>query len=156
MSFFSKMPRKEQIVMVLLAGILLLIIAMPVKKKEENIASEPETENTRVEEDYEERLQRRLKEVLAEVKGIGETDVFITFEDTGEKVVEKDETDTVYSRDSKGNQTPYLSSERYPKISGVLIVAQGGDSPVVVQNIQEAVQALFQVEAHKIKVMKMN
>ena len=62
--------------------------------------------------------QQRLKEVLTEVKGIGKTDVFVTFEDTGERVVEKDGTDTVYSKDSKGNQEPYLSNERYPKISG--------------------------------------
>ena len=89
------------------------------------------------------------------MKGIGKTDVFVTFEDTGERVVEKDGTDTVYSKDSKGNQEPYLSNERYPKISGVVVVAEGGEDPHVIQNIQEAVQALFQVEAHKIKVMKM-
>ncbi|MFR6275470.1 MAG: hypothetical protein ACLUL2_18865 [Blautia sp.] len=88
--------------------------------------------------------------MLAEVKGIGKTDVFVTFEDTGERVVEKDGTDTVYSKDSKGNQEPYLSNERYPKISGVVVVAEGGEDPHVIQNIQEAVQALFQVEAHKI------
>ncbi len=58
------------------------------------------------------------------------------------------------SKDSKGNQEPYLSNERYPKISGVVVVAEGGKVHVI-QNIQEAVQALFQVEAHKIKVMKM-
>ena len=70
-------------------------------------------------------------------------------------MVEKDGTDTVYSKDSKGNQEPYLSNERYPKISGVVVVAEGGEDPHVIQNIQEAVQELFQVEAHKIKVMKM-
>lgn len=157
MKLFSKMPNREQIVVVLLAGILLLIIAMPVKtKEEESQVSDTESKEVQTEDDYQEKLQRRLREVLEKVKGIGETDVFITFEDTGEKVVEKDETDTVYSKDSRGNQTPYLSSERYPKICGVLVVAQGGDSPQVIRNIQEAVQALFQVEAHKIKVMKMN
>ena len=41
-------------------------------------------------------------------------------------------------------------------MTGVLVVAQGGDNPVVIKDIQEAVQVLFQVEAHKIKVMKMN
>lgn len=158
MKLFSKMPNKEQIVVVLLAGILLLIIAMPVKTKEdeESKINDTEIQGVQNEEDYQEKLQHRLKEVLEKVKGIGETDVFITFEDTGEKVVEKDETDTVYSKDSRGNQTPYLSSEKYPKICGVLVVARGGDSPQVIRNIQEAVQALFQVEAHKIKVMKMN
>lgn len=45
--------------------------------------------------------------------------------------------------------------ENYPEIRGVLVVAQGGGDPVAVQQIQEAVMALFRVEAHKIKVMKM-
>lgn len=41
-----------------------------------------------------------------------------------------------------------------PEIEGVLVIAQGGENAVVVQNITEAIQALFGVEAHKIKIMK--
>ena len=43
-----------------------------------------------------------------------------------------------------------------PEVSGVLVVAEGGDDPVTVREITEAVQALFGIEAHKIKVMKMD
>ena len=70
--------------------------------------------------------------------------------------MEKDESQTVYEKDAKGNQSPYVASEVYPKVIGVVVVAQGGDNQVVIQNIQAACQVLFQVEAHKIKVMKMN
>ncbi len=48
-----------------------------------------------------------------------------------------------------------LFSETTPEIRGVVVVAQGGNDPVIVQQIQEAVMALFHVDAHKIKVMKM-
>ena len=48
-----------------------------------------------------------------------------------------------------------MASEIYPEIRGVLVVAQGGDDPALVQQIQEAAMALFHVEAHKIKVLKM-
>ena len=41
-----------------------------------------------------------------------------------------------------------------PEIEGVVVIADGGDNAVVVQDITEAVQALFGVEAHKIKIMK--
>lgn len=41
------------------------------------------------------------------------------------------------------------------EVTGVLIAADGADDPVTVQNIQQAVMALFQVEAHRIKIMKM-
>ena len=43
-----------------------------------------------------------------------------------------------------------------PEISGVLVVAEGGGRIKTVQEITDAVMALFGVEAHKIKVMKMN
>ena len=62
----------------------------------------------------------------------------------------------MYKKDARGNQSPYVSQEQYPQVTGVLVVAKGGDDPIVIQNIQEAVEALFQVEPHKIKVMKMN
>ena len=39
-------------------------------------------------------------------------------------------------------------------VEGVAVIAEGGDHPVVVQNITEAIQALFGIEAHKIKIMK--
>ena len=53
----------------------------------------------------------------------------------------------------KKDNSFYSSGEQ--KVTGVLISAQGADQSMVVKNIQDAVMALFQVEAHKIKVMKM-
>ncbi len=41
-------------------------------------------------------------------------------------------------------------------VEGVAIVAEGGDNAVVVRNITEVVQALFNVDSHKIKVIKGN
>ena len=61
----------------------------------------------------------------------------------------------MYEEKEDGSQTPYITSETFPEIRGVLVVAEGGDNPVLVQQIQEAVMALFHVEAHKIKVLKM-
>ncbi|MGN0422485.1 MAG: stage III sporulation protein AG, partial [Lachnospiraceae bacterium] len=37
---------------------------------------------------------------------------------------------------------------------GVVVLAEGGDNAVVKQNITEAVQALFGIDTHKIRVMK--
>ena len=60
----------------------------------------------------------------------------------------------MYEQQSDGTQIPYVSKELTPEIGGVLVIADGGDNAVVVQNITEAIQALFGVEAHKIKIMK--
>ena len=52
-------------------------------------------------------------------------------------------------------RSPYVVKELEPKVQGVVVIAEGGGNPAVQQNILEAVQALFPVEAHKIKIMKM-
>ena len=153
----EKVLKKENLAVLLLAGLLLLIIALPVK----NSGQEEEEKTTAVSEetsfrDWQSIMEEKLKLALEQVEGIGKTQVFLTCEGTETKVVEKDESQTVYEKDAKGNQSPYVASEVYPKVIGVVVVAQGGDNPVVIQNIQKACQVLFQVEAHKIKVMKMN
>lgn len=48
-----------------------------------------------------------------------------------------------------------MASETNPRVEGVLVIAEGGDSSRVKQEIIEAAQALFGIEAHKIKIMKM-
>ena len=117
---------------------------------------------------------------IQRIEGVGEVEVMITLESSAEKVVEKDrssQTDTVTesgstesTRTSKSSSTsessvyggsgnqeePYVSKEISPKVRGVLVVASGGDKAVVKQNIMEAVQALFDIDTHKIRIMKKN
>ena len=138
MKLLQGMMKKEKLVVILLLGLLLLIAALPVKEREVPQMLSEEENGTE------------------QVKGVGEAEVILTCEGTEKNLVEKDEQDTVYTKDAKGNQIPYLTSQEYPKVLGVVVVAEGGDNPVIIRNIQEAVQVLFQVEAHKIKVMKMN
>lgn len=135
-------------------------------------------------EDYAQYMEKRLEEALSEVSGVGKAKVMVTLRSTSEKVVEKDEeqeSETVTEQDSQGGtrttarssssgttvygesdsgasagQEPYVTKELTPSVEGVVVIAQGGDQPVTVQNITEAVQALFNVDTHKIKVMKLN
>lgn len=130
-------------------------------------------------ESYEEYLEKRLANALEYVEGVGRAEVVITLKSSGQKIVEKDQASSsqasseedqnggvretqnrtsdktsVYTQGSDGSQTPYISKEMTPEIEGVLVIADGGDNAVAVQNITEAIQALFGVEAHKIKIMK--
>lgn len=41
-------------------------------------------------------------------------------------------------------------------VEGVAVVAEGGGNAIVIRNITEVVQALFDVETHKIKVIRGN
>lgn len=181
--------KKDQWLIVFLAGVLLLVIAIPVNsgKKSDN-TSETQAEQTvkkqknenQSDSDYEEQMEKKLEQVLNQMDGVGRVQVMITLKDTGESVVEKDinttgntteesdsqggtrktaenqqEESTVY-QDGTQEGSPFISKETMPGIEGVLVVAQGGGDTVTAKNISEAVEALFGIEAHKIKVVKMN
>ena len=94
--------------------------------------------------------------------GVGKAEVMITLEDDGSAKLDKDikksteytQTNTViYDDDDKTK--PYVTSMEKPKVKGVLVVAQGGGNASVDSNISQAVQALFDVEVHKITIAKM-
>lgn len=182
----AKKMKREQWIVCGLVGILLLVIAMPVKHTEQDKDSETETadgseaQGSPAEEDIRLEYEQQLAAALENVQGVGAVRVTLTMESTGRKIVEKDQPQdsqttsqsdpeggesqseslqsqetTVFEEREDGSQVPYVASETYPEIRGVLVVAQGGDDPVIVRQIQEAVMALFHVEAHNIKVMKM-
>ena len=47
-----------------------------------------------------------------------------------------------------------MSARSFPLKHKVIVIAPGGDDAVVVKNITEAVQALFEIDTHKIRIMK--
>ena len=184
-----KKLRKDQWTILFLAGILLLVIALPSscgEKKEqqsENGAAlnggEKGSEKGGTA-DYEQQLEQRLAEALSSMEGVGKVQVMITFRDSGESVVEKDTSyseqeqgtegtageitenhqtesseTTVYNSDS-GEGEPFVSRQNLPTIEGVLVIAEGGGDQMVAANISGAVEALFGLEVHKIKVVEMN
>ena len=178
----KKLKRSDWLILVL-AGIFILIIALPTDTKEKKQAEEAKEniskENNTMEASKDE-IERKLEDILEKIDGAGDVKVMITYQDSGTQVVEKDkntsensleESDstggvrstkeqqlqesTVYEEADAGN-TPFVSKELLPKVEGILIVASGGDNQKVKQNISEAVLALFQVEAHRIKIVKIS
>ncbi len=125
--------------------------------------------------------ENKLKQILMQVRNIGKVEVMITVKSSKELVPLKDETsdrqttteqdsaggnrnstsdssqeETVLSQANQGENTPYIVKQIEPEIEGVLVIAQGGESDRVKSEIVDAVMVLFNVPAHKIKVMKMN
>lgn len=203
----EKVLKKDNMIILILTGILLLVIAWPMEKpeKKENSVSElwdrnngmlQETNETTIdakevnevsisqsfldEEYIVQTLEHRLEEILYAMDGVGQVKVMITLASQGEKIVEKDiplersnileedsgggsrstnemnsKEETVYSTNSQGDKIPYVVKETGVEVAGVSVVAQGGDNEAVQKNIGEVIQALFGIEEHKIKVVKM-
>ena len=168
--------KKEQLLILAAAGILLLIFAMPETKTLTSDKNDVEYEqSSTAETDYVTSMEHRLEEILSKIEGVGNADVMITLASSSEKIIEKD----VESRSSNSisdseesstndmseqsiysnltdSEVPYVKQELSPVVEGVLVVADGGDNAIVKQNITEVVQALFGVDTHKIRVMKHN
>ena len=71
-----------------------------------------------------------------------------------EETVSREST-VVLMEDGSGGQSPLILTETAPQVEGVLIVAQGAGDPVVCDGLSRAAQALLQVPAHKIAILKM-
>lgn len=167
--------KKERILILLLAGVLLLVIVIPTGQEGGEMTETGDSVQV-VSDDTgrtkEEALEQRLAAVLAQVVGIGKVEVMITLKSDGRQIVEKDmeqqditDTETpagsssrrettVLQKNAKGDESPFVSEVEAPKIGGVLVLAQGMDAAMA-NEITEAAMALFGIEAHKIKVMKM-
>lgn len=187
--------RKDQLMIMVLAGILLCVIALPVKKNnsssrvQSNIAdsSTDTMEKMQVVQERQEQYdfsytdywEQKLEQALAGIEGAGSVKVLITLKESEEKILEKDvpeemsetveadaeggsrtiterktEEATVYTVNEAGQNVPYVSKVIQPVVEGVVVIAQGGDSEIVKQNIIETIQVLFALDANKIRVVK--
>lgn len=199
----KKWFRRDNLIVLVLAGILLFVITLPTKEKTDETSipfldvgegiqradgSEPESlevfgksvEKTEVPEDYAAEQEEKLASRLSAMEGVGRVEVMLTFESSEELVVEKDaptvrantvEKDseggnrtvtqfemgdsTVYKSGSGGQSEPYVVKTLNPRVEGVLVVAEGAADGTVARNITEIAQALFGVEAHRVKVVSM-
>lgn len=125
-------------------------------------------------------LEKRIEDLLSYMDGVGEVQAMVTVSASKELIIEKDEPitrntvtetdgsggtrstnessfdyETIYETDSEGNKIPYVVKQIEPEIQGITVVAQGGGNALVQKNISDVLEALFHVDAHKIKVVKM-
>ena len=176
---------KNQLLIGGLAGVLLLVIALPTEQKKQQETELSQGKESGVEQPaanysgYEKELERKLEEILTAMEGVGKVEVMSTLQDNGEQVLEKDisrnsqevteegevkrntyesqyQEETVFVKESGNEGQPFIAKESVPAVEGVLVVAEGGGNGKVAKNISDAVLALFPVEVHKIKVVKMN
>ena len=111
---------------------------------------------------YVDSLETRLSNTLSKVEGAGNVSVVITVESgmqteiamkstiiENEKGVEKTETPILV------NGKPVVLRELYPKVVGVLIVAQGANKISVLTKIQEATISLLDIKLSQIEILTM-
>lgn len=126
----------------------------------------------------EQELSGRLAEILSQIHGVSQVELFLTPETSGrlELVADREQTrrhtnegdsgggnrevdeETLQSahvilRDSQGNELPLVVEESKPRYRGVLVVAAGVEDPAVEARVVEALQVLLGLPAHRITVL---
>lgn len=128
---------------------------------------------------YMQAMEEKVEKLLSRMEGAGEVKVILTWKTSVERIVEKD-VSTVRSNtaeeDSQGgtrtvndldsgeatvlstqgsNAEPYVVKTISPTVEGVLVLAQGAGDGAVSSNLSDAVQVLFGIGAHQVKVIRM-
>lgn len=144
-----------------------------------SIAAQP-SEHTAAAYAYERVLERRLSEVLSMVHGAGRVEVMLTFSQSREIILAEDavvnetsikeEDSAGGSRESSslakdmrtilvqspgGGQEPIILREIVPRVEGVIIVAEGGDSVFIREALMRAATTVLGVDIHRVQVLQM-
>lgn len=189
----DKLLKKENMIIFVLLGILLLVIAIPLdsgkekatdkeEERKEDYDNAPQEGKQFVDESMEYclALEERIEDLLESMEGVGKVQAMVTVTSSREMIVEKDEPvsrstvtesdgsggsrstnessyeyETIFETDSEGNKIPYVVKQIEPEIQGITVVAQGGGNALIQKNISDVLEALFHIDAHKIKVVKM-
>ena len=153
--------KKEKFIIFALAGILLLIVCLPVKKTERksgagsagilsgeqsaggesSAAVKTQSQEPSAEDTYVQELERELEELLQCMEGAGRVKVMITLQSTGEEIVEKDRPasrSSVTEQDAAGGSrsTNDMNSE---ETTVFITDADGRQIPYVRKKLQPAV-----------------
>lgn len=91
---------------------------------------------------YSTQIENDLQSVISHIEGAGKTEVLLTMENSVEYVYLDDSTTK--------------TKEIEPIIRGVLVVCEGGDSPVVVERITEAVTKSLDISSAKVCITKLS
>lgn len=155
---------RNHVLLAMMLGILLLSVGKSLSEPKEKVESLPQAsagEMTGRE------TERRMAEILSKVEGAGQVDVMLTYRQTEEKTIAHNETreesnetlrteeTAILLEDGDGATAPLVLTEMNPVVEGVVIAAQGADDPAVTAALHQAAQALLDVPAHKVAVLKM-
>lgn len=166
-TFFKKY---KYAALILLLGIVLLTI--PSGKEDKQEESEIRKDVSLTEDDYTQKLQAQMEEMLSKIDGAGQVRVMLTLRrgnlthyqsdvqsDHSEEDAQKrssEDKKTVILSEGSAYDTLAVSTVEYPLFQGALIVCEGAERASVKLDLIQAVSALTGLNSEQITVVKMN
>lgn len=121
--------------------------------------------NAETYDEYVDYTEKRIKNIISSIKGVGEVKVIISTNNSPEIVYAKDlqkkdisdteylvEESVVYEKDGS-RSSGLIVYKKYPKIDGILVVAGGANDEKIRIMIINALSTVFDVEISKIEVL---
>lgn len=179
----TKEKKKTENLIVLLIILVIVVIAINAlfdteekdKPKDENSTGKELAVNNKDSTESVE-IEKRLENILSQIKGVGNVDVLITYSESSSVVAlynEKNSRSTTEEVDNNGgtrtiesyntdkeivnnnNSGPVTEKIVMPKIEGAIVTAEGAGDSQIKSNIISAVEAVTGVATHKIQVFEM-
>ncbi len=160
--FLDKIRSNKKIQFLIISIFVILIICIFLFGYTNN-----DSQNVIVESDpiivYVNNLEDKLSKVLSKVSGAGNVDVVISIESGMETVLAMQTTTKESASGQIETQTSpiiingktVIIKELYPKVKGVLIVAEGASSISVMTKLQQATMSLLDIEINQIEILTM-
>lgn len=116
--------------------------------------------------EYCEYLEEKLAKLVCSIDGAGKTIVMITLDETTEYIYAENSNEQIDANNSnyeneyviiqvENDDSGLLIKTIEPKIRGVAIVCEGGDNPVVQQQIYSIVSSVLNLNTSKISIAKL-
>lgn len=153
---FLKNKNNIIIVIILIIGTLFMLLPSTEKKQPEIPAFS----------DTEPNYNEELKKILSKIKGVGDVEVMITYSATSEKQLAYEIKSDKADRGNSGYEEntnkqavlsdgePVILSKSYPKVKGVVVIAEGAENTYVKANILDAVTTAFNIASHKVCILE--
>lgn len=177
---FENMNNKKFLINISLVLVLSVVFLLMLnnyvdkdKKDEQTVLKDSSNEyNYLMKEDYESYIEGKLSNILKKLKGVGEVDVMVVLEDSTEKIPASNITTTTehtneldaqggtreISREDETIQVVNTSNEVVvlkeikPSIKGVIVVAEGAENLVVLENLYEAVKTVLGISGNRVEI----
>lgn len=167
---FKKLDLKTKIIIIIgIAGIVFIFLSEFIPSGSRSFSSDKATDSISSDEteDYKKRTEKELKKILTQINGVGDCSVMVTVEGTTEYVYAEnltksadnngDRTSDKYENqivmvEADGKKEALVKKVIKPKISGVVIVCEGGGDVKVNERVIKAVSTALDIPSSSICV----
>ena len=146
-----KSIKNFEIIVALIIIAITLLIYFSVNENKKISSNSVKSEAT----DSNETLERKLSDILSEIKGVGEVSVLITYNSLN---IEEKSIETSSTNDNTSSLNQILSNQTNSKtnadneVLGVIVVAEGGGDVRVKMNILSAVSTALDINPNSIQI----